>query len=420
LNSGIPVFLWDRYPKDVLDKQFPQLSGYLERIGAISSDTHAIQYCGLVVAPDGETFMFLPRTGPDEPDQSATGLLADGISTMTTLTRFARESDRNAIQKTEGRGGTIAPIIEALAVDFRDHGIFNERLKTTGINSGKPDWKRTIKRVQALHTDDGPVFPEILTSRPFNSTDNVLAGIQAAVISEIRTTHGWWLKKSFGKRPPPRVPLVNYSRNKWIPLLRKFMRGLYMDRPLRLCRLLCDYLLAEADNRDGSFFCGLRDFHTVWERMLRDTLKDTESRWAEKLPLPVYVTRDGKSVPGAGMLPDIVIRRGDRLMVADAKYYAATSVENSPHLGDILKQVSYLRAIRTAVPSASAETCFVFPRARNTQGRFVVTKFRDREGQPVPEFDSIQCFYFPLMDVVENYNNHTLVSFDELTATKTD
>jgi hypothetical protein len=374
-----------------------------------------IHYCGLAMTPDGETFMFLPRNTLSLTTSNYEEKIDAARNTMAALVRFARETDRAALGKAEGVGGILAPVIEELAQDYRDYGIYLERLRVESRNTGKPNWKKTLVKGLPYPISGGMVYIDYVSSKPVRSQDNILALIQSVIISEIYQRHSWWLGVNFGKREDLLdTPKICYPREQWIKLLQQFMRGLYSDRSLRLVHSLCTYLKAESQNSKGIVFCGLRDFHTVWETMLRDVITDVEYGWATKLPRPNYVAWDGSANLSAGMMPDIIVRSKNGLLIVDAKYYAASSVENSPKLGDILKQISYLHAVSSVEKEVVVKTCFVFPREKNTKGNYSHVMFEDRNGTTSDVFPRIECYYFPILEVMDAYIVGNHLSFETL------
>lgn len=255
------------------------------------------------------------------------------------------------------------------------------------------------------------MYIDFRTTKPLRSEDNFLATIQSVIIAEIYDKHFWWLKEEFGNTKRPSPQQVRWHRDQWPQLLRKFMRGLYSARSIHLAKLLIEYLKAENDNPEGSFFCGLRDFHTVWEHMLAKTLAGAEPLWNTKLPKPHYITAAGVAYEASGMRTDIVLRHADRLIVVDAKYYAGTNIQNSPGVQDIIKQIAYKTAIETVEPDVPVETCFVFPTQENYHSTYDRIEFLSSEKTTVPDFPPVHCYYLNIKTVMENYLKNKTIKF---------
>lgn len=391
------------------------LCGYLTKIGAVSPNFKTAHFCGLVVLDSGSSCFFLPRKMLAKAGGGAGEAKLLAIMTMKALVRFGRENARSGLGIKQGEEGNIAPVLDELARDFRDYGIYSERFRNFSKNRGKTDWRRTVAMETPFLSNGSPVYLDARSSKIVNSSDNLLAQIQGIIIGEIFKKHGWWLESSFGNRAPQMgCQPPRYPRDIWIELLQKFMTGLYSDRSLRLARLLREYLKFESENPKGAFFCGLKDFHTVWEKMLCEVIVGVDKEWNRKLPLPHYESHDGNLHPSSGMIPDAIVDLQDRLLVLDAKYYAATTVENSPNLADILKQMSYLNAVKSIAPNRDVETCFVFPQETGEPNKFISVKLLASQGKLSTEFPVIKCYYFQIIDIIQKYNSREKVEFGEL------
>lgn len=403
VQGSTPRIFEDRHSADELKKKHWRLYDYLVRYGAISPDRKRVQFTGLVTLGTNETYCFVPRNSLPLREASQKHALVCAQLTMNVLKKFGASAQRSAIHYSEGESGIIAPVISELARDYREHGIYSERLKVHGINSGKTNWPATIAKELPYPSDNTAVYIDFRTTKPLRSEDNFLATIQSVIIAEIYDKHFWWLKEEFGNTKRPSPQRVRWHRDQWPQLLRKFMRGLYSARSIHLAKLLIEYLKAENDNPEGSFFCGLRDFHTVWEHMLAKTLAGAEPFWNTKLPKPHYITTTGVAYEASGMRTDIVLRHTDRLIVVDAKYYAGTSTQNSPGVQDIIKQIAYKTAVQSVAAGTEVDTCFVFPKRTDEQSVFTQVEFRSSSGSPDPNFPHVDCYYLDIFDIMRKY-----------------
>lgn len=403
LQACTPHIFEDRYSADLLKNKHKQLYDYLVQYGAISPNRKRVQFTGLITFGDNQTYCFVPRNSLLPSDESNCHALLCAKLTMNVLKKFGSGSQRTAIHYTEGETGIIAPVISELARDYREHGIYSERLKINGINNGKTNWPTTIAKELPFPSGNTAVYLDFRTTKPLRSEDNFLAAIQSVIIAEIYDKHFWWLNEEFGNTRRPKIQRVSWHRDQWPQLLRKFMRGLYSTRSIHLAKLLIEYLKAENDNPEGSFFCGLRDFHTVWEHMLAKTLAGAEPFWNTKLPKPHYITISGEAHEASGMRTDIVLRHADRLIVVDAKYYAGSTPKNSPGVQDIVKQIAYKAAVQSVEAETHVDTCFIFPKRIGENGLYNRIEFRSLSGNPDPSFAHIDCFYLDITDIMEKY-----------------
>lgn len=254
LQPPTQLIFEDRCSAALLKKEHKQLYNYLELNGAVSADRKRVQFTGLVVLGANNSYCFVPRktlpldvSDSDEKVQSAQ-------LTMDVLKKFGASSQRAAIYHKEGNSGIIAPIISELAIDFREHGIYSERLRAHGINNGKINWPATIAEELPYPSNNTLVYMNFRTTSPLRSEISLLSVIQTVIIAEIYDKHYWWLKKEFGNARRPSPERVLYRREHWVTLLEKLMLRLYSSRSIHLAELLIDYLKAERDNPEGSFF----------------------------------------------------------------------------------------------------------------------------------------------------------------------
>jgi hypothetical protein len=371
-------------------------------IGKVASKG-TIHFCGLVRDSKGRTAVFLPRSLQDR-SVSAARL------TMKALARYG-QSAANRSFSTDGdlgNPGTLA-VIQRLAADFQNHGLFVERQRIRSRNSGKPDWKRTVTRERAYASDGGDeVFPDIATTRSIDSSETLLAQVQAAVMGEIIEQHGWWLEGASARRSELRWQKKPHQpRALWAILLDGLLPQLYSSRSVFLAEYLGHYLRECRASASGSFVFGIEDFHIVWEQMLGETLEGVERHWNEKLPRAVYETLDGgaSDAPERRMLTDIVLRTPAGFTIVDAKYYAATSENTVPGWPDIAKQMFYEMALRSVVGEESEiRNCFVFPGLPTAATSYQRVEMRAAvDNASVAAFPKVECHYLPMDEVMSAY-----------------
>lgn len=419
MHPNQPSFFSDRDAVAVLDRNAGTVVAAMRERGIGRIDEQkTVHFCGMVHHPEHGTTVFLPReakTGNADTDLEAAAL------TMQALARFGAETSMRDFEDDgeAGNPGTLA-VIKRLADDFRDHGLFSERLRQQTRNAGKPEWTRTVKREIALPDHNGqPIFIDIRTSRATRSTDALLAQIQAAVIREIHLAHAWWLGGTSGRRqellsrPHPPFPRATWARK-----LDALLPSLYSARSMFLAEYLRFYLRESRMSSTGAYVFGVSDFHTVWETMLRETIlrspHDRRRNWNSELPKPVYVLKGSGALDprSRGMQTDIILENETDYMIVDAKYYAARSAVTAPGWPDIAKQMFYEQALREIVDSADLpqnviHNIFAFPGQTN-DGPLANVEVRHTDGRPVSTaFRPVNCIYLSMREVLSHYVNNT-------------
>lgn len=410
-----PSFFSDREQVSSLAQSFEKVKDVMSRwgIGKID-DRQTVHFCGLIQHPDLGTLVFLPREAKTNvPHQD----MKIGSMTMRALARFATENSEREFE-SDGETGNLnaLSVIARLADDFAANGLFSERVRYKTRNSGKPDWVRTIKHELAVHSNgDQGFYSEVSTTRTNRSSEILLAQIQAAVIREIYSAHGWWLQQAGSRRHElfscgrPPIP-----RRHWSKALDSMLTTLYSRRSIYVAKYLRHYLMETRASSDGSFVFGVEDFHAVWEAMLRETIirspHDRRRQWNSMLPKPVYLrTNEQPSERRArGMQADIILENESSYTIVDAKYYAAKNADTAPGWPDIAKQIFYEKAIREVVDTntelpVSITNIFVFPGKLN-HGPLSEVVIQHTDGRAVSSaFPPVSCAYVAISDALFYY-----------------
>lgn len=418
MRLNLPMFLSDRDPISVLERNADVILTTMREQGIGRVDEQStVHFCGLIHHREKGLIVFLPReakTGNPSVDLETASL------TMRALARFGAETSKRDLED-EGKVGNLGAlsVIKRLADDFRDHGLFFERIRQNTRNAGKPDWARTVKRELAMPSNKGsPVFSNIQTSRTIQSTDALLAQIQAAVVREIHLAHSWWLTGTSSRRQEliscPRPP---FSRDIWARKLDALLPSLYSARSVFLADYLRFYLRETRKSSNGSFVFGVSDFHSVWESMLRETIirspYDRRRNWNSALPKPVYIFKDSGMLDSRsrGMQTDIILENETDYTIVDAKYYAAKTAMTAPGWPDIAKQIFYEHALREIVDTTESLSTviynvFAFP-GKTNDGPLKNVEVRHTDGWAVSSsFRPIDCVYLSMREVLSHYANN--------------
>lgn len=405
-NQTTPIMFHDRIPVNTIQKNHPDVLDILrlKNLGKIET-RETVHFCGLVSVEEGNSIFFLPRqtravTAESSVDQARL--------TMRVLARFGREVEsRKGVDPASTANASMIALIYDLVNDFRQNGIYSERVRFTSRNQGKPDWPRTLTRnMPMLNSNRRPVYSEIATQRSIDAHENLLSLVQAEVLREIMSQHSWWiggLDSRVNELHSFETPAG--TRDKWSRKLKMHRQNLFSNRALFLTEALVEYLDGTASETTGGFLYGVEDFQTVWETMLRQILPDVEAGWNSRLPKPGYVRcHDGSvAMQERGMQTDIIIRTGNQLNIVDAKYYDATGIRSVPGWSDIVKQLFYERAVKSVDPSLIIKNFFVFPSSSVHLPEFSEIRLFDQEGRTIDSFAKINCKYIDTKSAMDAY-----------------
>ena len=410
-----PRILQDRLPVKQLEEEFPHLVTELRRQDQGKTlHKQTVHFCGLACTSANESYVFLPRKARQN---SALGDKRVAKKTMQVLARYGRETrDRTGLATSDDGDVGLISNIQDLADDFRLYGVFAERVRYATKNSGKSNWPRTVARELAMISDNGNiVYPNIRTSRTLNAHDSILASLQVAVLLELAEYHGWWLEGLQGREAELKTyPTPNFPRMLWSHKLRALLPNLFARRAIALTQSLISYLEEDPRQNDGIKLYGVEDFHTIWERMLREVILGVEQGWNHRLPKPAFTRADSGQllIQERGMQTDIVIRDGTTLKVLDAKYYDATTLSNSPSWPDIVKQLFYHVALASATDEDVRTGSFIFPSNNNGEGPFSRISVVDQNRDQAAGFPTINCVYLDIVGVMDAYITGAKIQVD--------
>jgi hypothetical protein len=398
----------DRCP---IEKLPSPLAEFMVRNGLFSSiQGSKISFCGLVTY-QGINHFFYPRQTDLELMQEKPFRCSSIL--MQALLKFAENSATGVENPEDGQtsqGFEKLKLLKLLIQDFKQHGLFKFEEVRTKKNIGKTDWKSTISRSTAFpDRAKTPIYLDVYGKKK-SIASNEITKIHAEVLREIFEQYGF-IFSSKESLPPTlkQYPASMLSVKSKISLLENEIRNHYADQKTTLFKALIHYLNEHKGNQNSNNIIGVTKFHVAWEQMLYEILPnviDINSR----LPKPVFIDYADKQVVAKkfGMRTDIVIENNafKTLIVLDAKYYEATSTDNSPGWSDLVKQFFYEKAL-AEMPDFSGYTFkngLIFPGEKQI---FKTIKMRDQSsGKDLDhQFPPIECIYINPYTVLEKYIN---------------
>lgn len=389
-----------------------ELRSELSLRGLISEDgLNKVSFCGIMMA-NGCANVFLPRAS-EYSHLSRKHQISIAALTIKAVEKYGKEKNTRVDLKDEPDGShglSQLSLIRKLLDDFRLYGIYSRRKVIRKINSSRPDWKRTIAKSSPFQGVGGvPVYLDIHCTQKKYFTDSVVSSIHAKIICELDKSYSWIISGRLGLIAPELNdypdPVSNITHQ--IHLLKNELHQVYAERDIRLLKDLIHYLEKFSGRNINGFTAGVKDFHFVWEHMLRQVL-EKKVDLNSQLPAPAYIDTNGKVLTAnqKGMRTDIILEEQSRgiIAVVDAKYYAATFPENSPGWPDLVKQFFYAKAMKLIKPKSTVRNYFVFPRKN---GPLLQARLRDRNSTHDifydDEFAPINCIYVCPVEVLEHY-----------------
>jgi hypothetical protein len=396
----------DRMSVRQLREQAPKVLELMSsaQIGKVD-EKQSVHFCGIIDTGDNNVCVFLPRKSKTKSHEVN---LQIAKTTMRCLAKYGKSRPLLGRITPNGENTGLLATIKALCDDFFEYGIFVERTRRIGRGSGRPDWAKTLTRRTPFFSKNGvPIFNEIISSLSCSSYNAQISQIQASILAEISSNHGWWIPGILqSKHIFSQVSNLRNDKKVWIQSLRTALAEAFSDRSLRLIQLMLQYLRFDPATQKETYIVGTNDFHGVWEEMLRCTLRGVEYGWNQKIPKPYYFSALNPShiEQNSGMRPDIILKLSSGYVVVDAKYYDATQISNSPGWPDISKQMLYEQAVRVVVgEKAEVRSYFVFPASSDEIAQYSSIKMLQESGLTASGFPEIFCCYKDIQKVMKAY-----------------
>jgi hypothetical protein len=392
--------------------------------GLISVDgNQLVSFCGMLT--DSNVInIFLPRSSViKRQDQRAKIKIASQI--MQSIERYGLESATSVDLMDEGEGVIGVEqlsLIKSLLIDYRNYGLYSRRQTLQTKNVGKPHWGRTVAHSTPYpNLRNQPIFLDIFGTKRRYYSNSEVSKIHASVIRKLDDKYAWLLDEleaaSLHELKDVADPHgdIKYQR----AILQRELSVTYSEREIHLLKQLSRSLAEDSGELASNFVVGLQRYHYAWEYMLKQVLEHTVEL-NSKLPAPVYIDKDGghKHAFDRGMRADIFIMppKTNQLIIIDAKYYAAQTVESSPGWSDLVKQFFYAKALRTVFPAHLISNAFVFP---GQSGEFKQVRMKSRTNKGMSTFEdeqfpSIECYYICPLLVIERFVNRGVISQEQL------
>lgn len=263
--------------------------------------------------------------------------------------------------------GPMLNVFIALVAWTRDHGIHRSEATVISDAHSSINWPYTFDNATAIHLRTGPIYTDLYGFADAAS-ESRLGLIQSIALLELQSTFGLvadlWAS-TFD--PVVQQCMQVQSDSHFLPFHHDDMREAILDAELHATRdhdrelvnLLRRWFDTRGDFNRGLRLFGVNAFHAIWEDMCSVAFGARNS--AE---LHLHVASQAKHVIGtvaielAGQRPDQLLLDGDRVWIADAKWYRASRNEFPP-LPDVVKQMMYAQTVTSDFTVAA--NCFVLP-----------------------------------------------------------
>lgn len=267
-------------------------------------------------------------------------------------------------------------IASYLLNDFYLNGLLSiKQIYFKKSQSRSPHWDKTIQTIDPIHSQNGPLYNQWVSSYSERIEQKYITEIHRAVIIECSKLYG----EVIGY--PVNVSLGAYTgsifNNSSLRILKTSMRKTFSLRETEVLEALIAWL--EEGRSGGIKFFGTQYFHTIWELICTSLFSDVknEKEWKDVMPFPEWLDWEKNEVSypqGKFQLDSLTKLPKDKgMLVVDAKYYLVKCengrVLSGPGIGDVSKQLHYEELVYTSTSfkdfyandRSKIINCFVFP-----------------------------------------------------------
>lgn len=322
-----------RYTKDNIPNEFLD-SGYFN----LNKDkTVTSKVCGICII-NKQTYLFLPK-GVNETLESDRKLkIARRV--FKSLLKY-KDTIRLSHEENEWLGKENNEIesidtIGWLINDYFKHGLYKEEYKKYENNgSGKIDWNRTIKLKLPIINNSEFLYLDLITNKNHINTNSIISAIHNNIICECSNEFGWLYDR---KNNLTKIDLP-LTIEQQIILLKRKLREVFSGYQINLLQKMIIYL-EKVKNESIEFNILTPYYYYVWEAMIKETMGHN-NKLQNYVPKPYWNIND--KIYKTKQIPDVLIDKGESLIIIDAKYYSiiTNEVKKFPGWESIVKQMYY-------------------------------------------------------------------------------
>lgn len=276
---------------------------------------------------------------------------------------IAKSLEKDYIKTGHKADNEVWPIDSYLWIihDFLENGFYYNREKVyIKSNSGKIEWKKTLKQVP-IYSDGNIIYDKLITSKMTASND-IVAQTYKLCLKQSLERVGWIFNYNFYVEIQ-QLFLVNEMINS----IRKELSQTFDD----IKKLRYNHLLKILYNTDGNklisnaYSYGIENYYYVFETMV-DKLFDGVRKDEKKKynPNGYWHLNNQKAFSSSQLRPDTILKRNGRTYILDAKMYqyGCTHKESDlPETQSLQKQITYADFVHNTLKDEYVRNAFILP-----------------------------------------------------------
>ncbi|MBE6114490.1 MAG: LlaJI family restriction endonuclease [Erysipelotrichaceae bacterium] len=243
--------------------------------------------------------------------------------------------------------------------DYIENGYYYNREKVYSTNSGKIEWKKTLKNTP-IYSNGNLIYDKFVTSK-MSATNDMIAQIYRLCLKQSIQKIGWLF--SFNMYVDVQQII---SKKEMIYRVKQELNNTFDDiKRLRFNHMLKILTETEGENIiSKSYMYGIENYYYVYETMIDmffDGIKQDKKNYN---PNGYWKLDNQAAVVASSLRPDTIIKRKDITCILDAKMYkygVTHNVDDLPETQSIQKQITYGDYIMNALGEENVRNAFIIP-----------------------------------------------------------
>ena len=372
------------------------------------------EFVGIKIENDNVK-LFIPQVFREEKEN----IKNDRLLFLKSLA-LAKTFDKQSEKKGNDANNDVWPIDSYLWIirDFLENGYYYNREKIySRSNSGKIDWKRTLKQT-SIYSDGNIIYDKMITSK-ISASNDIVAQTYRLCLKQSVDRIGWLFDYNFY------VEIQQmFSISEMASAIRKELNQTFDD----VKKLRYNHLLKILNNTEGnkmiSSVCsyGITNYYYVFETMVDSIFGGISTNKSKYNPSGHWHLTGGRTGRASELRPDTIVKNEDKTYILDAKMYqygCTHSMNDLPDTQSLQKQITYGDYVHNTIKDEHVRNAFILPYnkelevfknddslLRYSENNLVYFGYADvdwRTDNKVEDYDFIHTFGIDFNYLLRNY-----------------
>ena len=301
--------------------------------------------------------LYVPRVFREEEEN----IKRDRLLFLKSLA-LAKTFDKQELKNGNDVNDNVWPIDSYLWIilDFLDNGYYYNRDKVYArSNSGKIDWKRTLKQTP-IYSDGNIIYDKMIISK-ITATNDIVAQTYRLCLKQSIDRIGWLFEYEFYVEIQQR-----FSIPEMINAIRNELNQTFDDiKKLRYNHLL-KILKCTEGNKMISSVCsyGITNYYYVFETMVDSLFDGISINKSKYNPSGHWHLNGGIDGEASKLRPDTILKRNNNTYILDAKMYqygCTHDINDLPDTQSLQKQITYGDFVHNSIGDENIRNAFILP-----------------------------------------------------------